>query len=174
MCSVVAELVELSIEGKSNIEVEARSVQHDTLSAAGGLTSEESLRRVGINLLGGALSNQQQHRMLEELVAGVSHVMLAKGFSSIQQGIQNNEVMDKKFGLAELLFPCAVSARGFYFLFQDYHWEGSNYQCVVLSLKNKRFQEDLSIPDLGQFFASSSAVTPANISSHFPSQSEFG
>ena len=100
VCSVVAELVELSIDkGKSNIEVEARSVQHDTLSAAGGLTSEESLRRVGINLLGGALSNQQQHRMLEELVAGASHVMLAKGFSSIQQGIQINEVMDKSLAL---------------------------------------------------------------------------
>ena len=112
--------------------------------------------------------------MLQELVAGVSHVMLARGFKFIQQGIQINEVVDGNFGPVELLFPCAVSARGFYIMFQDYHWESSNYQCVVVRLKNKRFQEDLNSPELIQVFASSDAVTPANISSHFPLQRQSG
>ena len=127
VCSVVAEIVEINSEVKANIEDEARRAQHDTSSAAGGLTSKgqascksppDSWCRIGINLLGRPMSKQQQDRMLQELVAGVSHVMLAKGFSSIQQGIQTNEEMDSKFGLEELLLPCAVSTRGFYFLFQ--------------------------------------------------------
>ena len=112
VCSVVEEIVEINGDVKANIEDEARRAQHDTSSAADGLRSRgqascksppDSWCRNGVNLLGRPMRKQQQDRMLQELVAGVSQVMLAKGFNSIQQGIQINQVMDNKFGVAALL-----------------------------------------------------------------------
>ena len=108
--------------------------------------------------------------MLQELVAGVSHVLLGKGFSSVQQGIKITADMNNDGGPAELVFPCPLSARGFYVMFQDYHWESSNYQCAVLRLTNVQFQKEMSSPELRNFFADSDAVTPANISKHLSSR----
>ena len=112
--------------------------------------------------------------MLQELVAGVSHVLLGKGFSSVQQGIKIAADMNNDGGPAELVFPCPVSARGFYAMFQDYHWESSNNQCAVVRLTNAQFQKEMSSPELRSFFAESEAVTPANIWKHLSSQQVSG
>ena len=89
--------------------------------------------------------------------------MLEKGFNAIQQGVQIDELTDVHgTATTQLVFPNATCAYGFYLLFYDYHWESSNYQCMVVQLSNKEYQK-LRTPETIIKFADTSKVTPDNV-----------
>ena len=67
----------------------------------------------------------------------------------------------------ELTFPCEVTARGFYLTFNDYHWETSNYQCMVVKLSNEAFHREMDTPDVKRQFLDTASVTPTKISDYF-------
>jgi len=124
--------------------------------------AQPDLRTVRISSQGGASGEKFKQRMVPELAAGAKHALIAKGFTSVEQGIVVKE--------AQLTFPCAVSARAFYLLFDNYEWESSNgCMSTTIRVHSHGFQRDMDNPTLKQLFVSSSAITPSNILEHFPS-----
>ena len=90
--------------------------------------------------------------------------MVLRGFDSVRLGIK----VDGGRGIfpggpSQLTFPDAVSAFGFYILFNDYDWESTDFQCVVVRLTNEKFQSELTNPTLKFRFANTDAVTPGNV-----------
>ena len=116
---------------------------------------------VRISLHGGASGEKFKQRLVPELAAGAKHALIAKGFTSVEQGIVVKDT--------PLTFPCAVSARAFYLLFDNYQWESSN-GCMSITnrVHNHSFQKDMENPTLKRLFISSSTITPSNILKHFP------
>ena len=102
---------------------------------------------------------------MRQLVDSGSQVLADKGFDTIQRSIKVDMPKSAcRAGITQLSFPDAVSAFGFYLLFRDYHWETTNYQCMVVQVSNKEFQRVLkSNPMLISRFVDPSAVTPDNV-----------
>ena len=100
---------------------------------------------------------------MQQLVAGAAETMIAKGFASVRQGIE----VSSEGGPLHLIFPCELSARGFYLLFNDYQWECTNFQCLTVELTNKVFLKEMASPTLKLRFSSPGAVTPASVNECF-------
>ena len=124
----------------------------------------DRLRPLSITLQGNCAPKSQQNRYVQQLVAGASQALISKGFISIRQGIKvDGDKGASGVGPSQLSFPDPASALGFYLLFQDYHREATNCQCVVVHLANNKFQKELNDPRLKSRFAIPDAVTPGNV-----------
>ena len=126
----------------------------------------QALRTIGIRLQGHGIGERQKPQAIQQLVASASTLMISKGFSTVEQGIK----IDAGSGGASnmnLLFPCAVSARGFYLMFDEYVWETSNYHPLIIKLRNQRFKRELSSREVKLRFMDPAAVTPASVAKHF-------
>ena len=81
-------------------------------------------RPLHITLRGCDESPKRQNTLMKELVAGASHALVQRGFSSVSGGIQivaDMSTEDKvRRAATDLLFPCVWSARGFFLLFDEY------------------------------------------------------
>ena len=124
----------------------------------------EGLRTFNITLQGDCIPKRQQHRFIQQLVDGASQAMISKGFDSVRLDIKVDGGRGTfPGGPSQLTFPDAVSAFGFYLLFNDYDWESTDFQCVVVRLTNEKFQSELTNPTLKSRFANTNAVTPGNV-----------
>ena len=100
--------------------------------------------------------------------------MMAKGFSSVQQGVDVlGSKGDGEGGPFELLFPCELSARGFYLMFNEYQWESTGYQCLTVKVSNKEFDRQFKLMDatVKLRFCNASEITPANVLAYFAGSS---
>ena len=123
------------------------------------------LRTVRIRLRGDGIGKQREFRMVQELTAAASKILIEKGFHFVESGI---EVDAEKGGIA-LSFPCEISARGFWLLFRDYVWESDAYHCLFVELRNIEFERQYSTlePEVRHRFFKSSEVTPVNVLAYF-------
>ena len=107
---------------------------------------------------------------MKELLAGASHALVQGGFSSVSSGIQVVEGMSNRDkhrkATSDLLFPCVLSARGFFLLFDEYVWESSDgcHSVVGGSSSDDELLRDRSVK---RHFADPSMVTPDNIAEYF-------
>ena len=145
--------------------------REDNLSGQPSSEEARSLRTLRISLQGDAIAKKHKQTKIQELVATASHLLVSKGFASVRDGIQiqcsHGEVQGSP---AELIFPCIASAMGFFLLFRDYQWEGSNYQCLTVKLNNTEFESQVKALDplVRARFYSSCEVTPSSVMEHFP------
>ena len=107
---------------------------------------------------------------MKELLAGASHALVQRGFSSVPIGIQVVEGMSNRDkhrkATSDLLFPCVLSARGFFLLFDEYVWESSDgCHSVVVGLSSE--DEQLHDRSVKCHFADPSMITPAKIAEYF-------
>ena len=127
--------------------------------------------RLGIALQGMGFSKQRQFNMIQQLVDAASQTLMARGFSSVRQGIKVEKLTrSERVDSIELSFPCATSARGFYLLFNQYHWDTSGgSHCVVVELTNIEFERQWKAldPKVRHRFSSSSEVTPSSVDEYF-------
>ena len=147
--------------GIRQVSQKTSSLQHSSsLHTQQAISQRQDLCTVRISLHGGAVGERLKQQMIAELAAGAKHTLLAKGFISVEQGI---DVKD-----TQLTFPCAVSARAFYLLFDNYECESSNgCASMTITVHSDHFRKDMENPTLKRLFVSSSAVTPSNIFEHF-------
>ena len=125
------------------------------------------VRTIHISLKGSCIGKRQEPRAVEQLVAGATQTMIAKGFASLHQGI---DIDSSQVGPIQFVFPCEVSARGFYILFNDYEWECTNFECLTVELTNKILQKEMASPTLKLRFGVPGAVTPASVIECFASR----
>jgi len=154
-----------------NLQVQEHGAYQEQVQDLGIIASEqlrsERLHRVRIALDGNGISKRQHFGMIQDLVASATQVLSARGFESVQQRVKVDKLDG---GIVELLFPDAVCARGFYLLFDEYHWDTSDgSHCLVVDLSNDEIKKEMSSPNLKLLFANPAAITPANILEHFPS-----
>jgi len=137
-------------------------------STASSCPSLDLDRKMSISLEGDAIGKSRRYGAIEQLVAAASQSMIGRGFELPQQGIQiDRHVCSTGGERVELTFPCEVTARGFYLTFNDYHWETSNYQCMVVKLSNEAFYREMDTPDVKRQFLDTASVTPTKISDYF-------
>ena len=119
------------------------------------------------------MAEKQKPGKIKELVASASQILISMGFSSIQRGIQ---VEGGRRGQSELLFPCALSACGFWLLFKDYEWESDAYQCLSVELSNIELERRWRIlePKERHRFLTSSGITPASVVAYLNAQASEG
>ena len=127
----------------------------------------QELRTLRIRLQG--CGHRQQQRFIQELVASASNVMVTKGFHSVRQGIKIETGKDAGTASStDLSFPCALSALGFFGLFDEYVWESSNgCQTCVIKLSSQEFHQELSNRAIKLRFANPAVITPTNVSEYF-------
>ena len=107
---------------------------------------------------------------MKELLAGASHALVQRGFSSVSSGIQvvadtSNQNKDRR-AATNLLFPCELSAKGFSLLFDEYVWDASDgCRSVVVGLSSE--DEQLHDRSVKCHFADPSMITPAKIAEYF-------
>ena len=127
-------------------------------------------RTLHITLRGCGEDPKLQSTLLKELVAGASHALVQRGFSSVSSGIQivaDMSTEDKvRRAATDPLFPCVWSARGFFLLFDEYVWDSSNgCHNVIVGLSSD--DEQLYDRSVKCHFADPSMVTPAKITEYF-------
>ena len=127
-------------------------------------------RTLHITLQGCGEGPKRQNTLMKELVAGASHALVLRGFRSVSGGIQTVADMsteDKvRRAATDLVFPCVLSARGFFFLFDEYVCQSSNgFHNVIVGLSSD--DEQLHDRSVKCHFADLSMVTPAKIAEYF-------
>ena len=131
----------------------------------------EVSRTVGIRLGCSTMGNQQQLKTIQQFVAGATQALVARGFSFASPGINiEMQASGGQRSYMNLVFPCAMSARAAYLLFNEYHGKsGDGCQCVVVELQNEVFQKELSAldPNVRNRFFNPSEVTPTNVQQNF-------
>ena len=127
-------------------------------------------RTLHIALRGCGEGPKRQNTMMKELLAGAAHALVQRGFGSVSSGIQivagvSNRDKDRK-ATSDLLFPCVLSARGFFLLFDEYVWDSSDgCHSVVVGLSSD--DELLHDRSVKRHFADPSMVTPDKIAEYF-------
>ena len=131
----------------------------------------EDPQRLSITLESRGMGEQQQLRTIREFAAEASQALLSRGFDSVRQGIVVEKLAGKDHrNSIQLVFPCEVSARGAYLLFNGYHWESSDgCHCVVIELWSKDLQKQMETLDsqVRLRFFNPDEVTPSSIMQFF-------
>ena len=79
---------------------------------------------------------------------------------------QWNTMKKKRSGPATLTFPCVATARGFFYQYKDYEWEGDNgTQTLIIRLHHATFDAELLQPDVRLLLSKSFHVTATMVNS---------
>ena len=110
------------------------------------------------------MGQQRELAMVEDLVAAASKTLIAKGFHSVESGIQSVYRLNHR-----RLESCDVSARGFWLLFKDYVWESDAFHSLSVELTNVEYERQYSTldPKIKHRFFNTGEVTPTNVLAYF-------